>query len=58
MTRSGVAYFKYHDFKKAVVYFKNSLKDVGKGMRVPELEEQDGMDLDYSDDDGELQKLT
>jgi hypothetical protein len=55
-TKNGVAYFKYKDFKKAVVYFKNSLTDVGIGMRVPELEEQDDLGIDYSDEDGVPQK--
>eukprot|EP00977_Amphora_coffeiformis_P018582 scaffold6594_cov162-Amphora_coffeaeformis.AAC.11 len=57
MTNRGTVYFKYKDFKKAVVYFKNSLKNVGIGLRVPELEEQElnnnMMDQeDYSEDDG------
>ena len=39
---SKIAYFKYKDFKKAVVTFDDSLQDVGLGMRVPELEEEDG----------------
>lgn len=55
MTKNGIAYFKYKDFKKAVVSFKPILKDVGIGMRVPELEENnqtDDMDVDYSDEDG------
>ena len=41
MTNKGIAYFKYKDFKKAVVTFDSSLQDVGLGMRVPELDEQD-----------------
>ena len=62
MTRGGIAYYKYKDFKKAVVYFKDSLQDVGMGMRVPELEEEeqnseDMMDVDdYSEEDGVPQK--
>jgi len=55
MTNRGIVYFKYKDFKKAVVYFKDSLRHVGMGMRVPELDEQDNdsaIDQDYSDDDG------
>jgi hypothetical protein len=53
MTRNGIAYYKYKDFKKAVVTFQDSLQDVGMGTRVPELEEQDNaMDVDYSDEDG------
>jgi large subunit ribosomal protein L23 len=35
----GVAHFKYKDFKKAVVYFNDSLQNVGIGMRIPELDE-------------------
>ena len=59
MTRNGMAYYKYKDFKKAVVYFKDSLQDVGMGMRVPELEEEQNnsaMDMDYSDEDGVPEK--
>ena len=56
MTKNGIAYYKYKDFKKAVVTFKDSLQDVGIGMRVPELEEQNDMDVDYSEEDGEPQK--
>lgn len=56
MTRSTVAYFKYKDFKKAVVYFKDSLQDVGIGMRIPEMEEQEDSDADYSNEDGVPQK--
>lgn len=57
MTNTGIAYYKYKDFKKAVVYFKDSLQDVGMGMRVPELEEEeDDTGMDYSDDDGLPQK--
>lgn len=37
--RSKIAYYKYKDFKKAVVYFDDSLQDVGLGTRLPELEE-------------------
>ena len=61
MTQRGIHFFKYKDFKKAVVYFKDSLQDVGMGMRVPELEEDappdysmDEDDDDYSDSDGVL----
>ena len=39
ISRAGLAYFKYKDFKKAVVTFDDSMKDIGLGMRVPELEE-------------------
>jgi large subunit ribosomal protein L23 len=38
-TRTGVVYFRYKDFKKAVVYFDDTLKDVGIGTRVPEMED-------------------
>mmetsp|Transcript_17480 Transcript_17480/g.27023 ORF Transcript_17480/g.27023 Transcript_17480/m.27023 type:complete len:120 (-) Transcript_17480:184-543(-) len=31
--------YKYKDFKKAVVTFDRSLADVGMGMRIPELDE-------------------
>ena len=39
LSNNGIAYFKYKDFKKAVVTFDESLQDVGKGMSIPELEE-------------------
>lgn len=38
-TQTGIAYYKYKDFKKAIVTFDSSLQDVGIGMNVPELEE-------------------
>jgi large subunit ribosomal protein L23 len=41
VTNKGIVYFKYKDFKKAVVTFDSSLQDVGLGMRVPELEEEE-----------------
>ena len=41
MTQAKTAFFKYSDFKKAVVTFDESLKEVGLGMRVPELEEEE-----------------
>ena len=31
--------FKYKDFKKAIVSFDRSFTDVGKGMRIPELDD-------------------
>jgi large subunit ribosomal protein L23 len=40
MTSHKIHYFKYKDFKKAVVTFDESLRDVGLGMSVPELEEE------------------
>jgi len=49
ISRSGITYYKYKDFKKAVVTFEDSLQDVGLGTRIPELEEQENdteMDLD------------
>jgi hypothetical protein len=58
MTRNGIAYYKYKDFKKAVVTFTDALRDVGLGTRVPELEEQgNAMDVDYSDEDGERKQI-
>jgi large subunit ribosomal protein L23 len=36
-----IAYYKYRDFKKAIVTFDSSLQDVGIGTRIPELEEQE-----------------
>lgn len=37
--RRKVAYYKYRDFKKAIVTFDSSLKDVGIGTRIPELDD-------------------
>lgn len=47
MSRSGIAFFRYKDFKKAVVYFEDSFQDVGIGTRVTELEDrsEDGNDV-------------
>ena len=42
-----VVYYKYRDFKKAVVTFGDSITDLGLGVRIPELEDDD--------DDGEEQ---
>jgi large subunit ribosomal protein L23 len=36
----ALIYYKYKDFKKAVVTFDRSILDVGKGMRIPEMEEE------------------
>jgi large subunit ribosomal protein L23 len=49
MSRAGVAYFKYKDFKKAVVYFDESFRDVGIGTRVPEIEGDDDEETDVID---------
>lgn len=38
---SKIVYFKYADFKKAIVTFDGSLTDLGKGMRIPELDEEE-----------------
>lgn len=38
LSQAGITYFKYKDFKKAVVYFQESFRDVGIGTRVPEVE--------------------
>jgi large subunit ribosomal protein L23 len=39
ISRSGMVYFKYKDFKKAVVYFEKSFVNIGLGMRIPELDD-------------------
>lgn len=36
-----IIYFKYADFKKAIVTFDRSLTDVGKGMRIPEIDDDE-----------------
>ena len=33
-------YYKYKDFKKAVVTFDKSFTDVGMGMRIPEIDDE------------------
>jgi large subunit ribosomal protein L23 len=38
-SNAGVIYYKYKDFKKAVVTFEDSFQDIGLGMRIPEFEE-------------------
>jgi len=43
-----ILYFKYADFKKAIVTFDRSLTDVGKGMRIPEID-----DVDDDGDEGD-----
>jgi large subunit ribosomal protein L23 len=43
-----ILYFKYADFKKAIVTFDRSLLDVGKGMRIPEID-----DVDEDDDEAD-----
>ena len=42
MTTHGVAYYKYRDFKKAIVTFDSSIRDIGMGTRIPELEDRTG----------------
>ena len=49
MSQAGIAYFKYKDFKKAVVYFDESYRDVGIWTRVPELEGEDDAKYAMSD---------
>ena len=39
ISQNGVIYYKYKDFKKAVIYFDESFRDVGVGTRVPEMED-------------------
>jgi len=41
MSQTGFHYYKYRDFKKAVVTFTDELQDVGLGTRVSELEEEE-----------------
>lgn len=40
-TKRGIARWKEKDYKKAIVTFDRSLQDVGVGMRIPELEDQE-----------------
>jgi large subunit ribosomal protein L23 len=48
--RTAIHYYKYADFKKAVVTFEKSLHDVGKGMRIPELEDDAAAGTDVPSD--------
>ena len=50
-TRQRAYYWKYSDFKKAVVYFTDELKDVGIGCRVPELEELNRMKAEEEEEE-------
>lgn len=36
-----IVYYKYRDFKKAIVTFDDSIQDLGLGARIPELEEME-----------------
>jgi large subunit ribosomal protein L23 len=38
---SAVIRYKYADFKKAVVSFDRSFTDVGRGMRIPEIDDDE-----------------
>ena len=47
-----ILYFKYADFKKAIVTFDRTLlTDVGKGMRIPEIDDDVDNKTDDNDDD-------
>lgn len=39
MTARKIFYYKYRDFKKAIVTFDSSFHDVGKGTSLPEIED-------------------
>eukprot|EP00568_Trieres_chinensis_P001047 CAMPEP_0183308624 /NCGR_PEP_ID=MMETSP0160_2-20130417/22363_1 /TAXON_ID=2839 ORGANISM="Odontella Sinensis, Strain Grunow 1884" /NCGR_SAMPLE_ID=MMETSP0160_2 /ASSEMBLY_ACC=CAM_ASM_000250 /LENGTH=76 /DNA_ID=CAMNT_0025472487 /DNA_START=279 /DNA_END=509 /DNA_ORIENTATION=- len=39
--RRKIAYYKYRDFKKAIVIFDDSLRDVGLGTRIISEEQED-----------------
>lgn len=41
MTERKIHYYKYKDFKKAIVSFDSSLRDIGKGTTLPELEDRE-----------------
>jgi large subunit ribosomal protein L23 len=51
--RNRIAYYKYADFKKAVVTFDKSIQDVGKGMRIPEMDDEDNSTGLNTEDAGE-----
>lgn len=38
MGSKKIIYYKYADFKKAIVTFDRSLTDVGMGMKIPEID--------------------
>jgi large subunit ribosomal protein L23 len=50
ISRAGIAYFKYKDFKKAVVTFDERLIDVGMGTRIPELDDEFEDEMDLGDE--------
>lgn len=37
MTERKMVYYKYRDYKKAIVTFESSLQNVGKGIGIPEI---------------------
>jgi len=41
MTERSVHYYKYKDFKQAIVTFDSTLTDVGRGTTIPELGDDD-----------------
>lgn len=41
MGRRKIVYYKYRDYKKAVVTFGSALKDVGRGAKLDEPEEKE-----------------
>jgi large subunit ribosomal protein L23 len=51
--RNRIAYYKYADFKKAVVTFDKSLQDVGLGMRIPELDEEEANNTSSAEESAE-----
>lgn len=44
-----IAYYKYRDYKKAIVTFDESLADVGLGTRIPDKEEQETLQQEQDD---------
>ena len=38
-TERKIVYFKYKDYKKAIVTFDSTLQNVGKGIKLPEIDE-------------------
>ena len=39
MTERKIVYYKYKDYKKATVTFDSTLQNVGKGIKLPEVDE-------------------
>jgi large subunit ribosomal protein L23 len=46
MGKRKIVYYKYRNFKKAVVTFDSSVLDLGMGVRIPELEDDQAEEME------------